>query len=292
MRTKLYLLFLVAFWFGCKPSFKEISDADIEYIEDLNTWRYKSDASTIKENFVCNDAKYDYDGISFTFKRVVTVDEEGHMLTLKQYKDDKIIREGDYKKAPNEYIETIYPEHPAAMPMYKDQNKIYKECFSKTPNGTTIFYKDRYDNIEAEVLYNKEGEIEKIYEWRNGKRVIPMSDLFEIENIKTGYILHYNLDMRPAIHFKLRNKTGHTITSSIELNYKFILDDEIIYSSSKFVNSDAGWENNLVKSIEIDSYEGIDIVKFNKESPKVIVVITFDDDGSELYRGTIATTPI
>ena len=288
MRTNLYLLFLVAFWLGCKPSFKEISDADIEYIEDLNIWRYKSDASTVKDNFVCNDAKYDYDGLSFSFKRVVTVDEDGHMLTLKQYIDDKIIRDGDYKKAPNEYIETIYPENPISMPPYKEQKKIYKLFYTRTATGSTTLIKNNLNTTELEYICDKKGDVEKIYEWKNGKRVVPYSDYFTIENVVTGYeIYSYDLEVCPGVKFKIRNKTGNTITSTLRLDYKFINNDEIIDSGMKLVSSDAGWDNNMTKTVAIRTFKDVGFTNYHNKKLNVKVVVTYED-GSIAYQGKLS----
>ena len=285
MRTKLFFLISLLSFIACNQTWKEFSVADIEYDENSNTWGLKSDNSVIKENFVTNDGLID----GMPFRREITVDENGHVLTAKHYINNELIMEGDFKKAPLEIENTIYPSHPT---MGDPDFGLYYANKKRTAAGSTTLIKNKNRSVVREYIYDKEGKLVKQYDWENGKRKITMSDLLPVEDLIVGLVATTSAStyFTPGAIFKLRNKTGYTITSSLELPYKLIKDDEILSNDYKYISSAAGWDDNMTRSVVITTskvvYKRNELPKLDNKPTGEIIVITYED-GSILYEGPI-----
>ena len=93
MRNLTYCILGLLLFIGCNSTpLKEYSDNDVEYNEKTNTWIQKSDGSIIKESFVINDELFD--GVN-PHRRVVKIDENGHVITSTLYRGNTLLQKGD-----------------------------------------------------------------------------------------------------------------------------------------------------------------------------------------------------
>ena len=281
MRNWLPLFFGLSLLLSCNSTpLKEYSDSDVEYISKTNTWIQKSDGSIIKESFVINDELFD--GVT-PHRREVIVDEDGHVITSSVYKGNVLLQKGDFTKAPHEVEITYTPAHPEN----DTGHTFYMQRLLKS-DGETAFIKDESKTIIAEFIYDKQGNPIKRYDWENGKRVLQMIDKFPVENAIVGYSWLTSYRFRPDITFKIRNKTGYTVTESIKVYYKCIRGDEIVDSDSQYVTAYGGWDNNMIKTITIETRVN-DIDRFTYPVPDDLglrLIVTYED-GSVLYDGMI-----
>lgn len=285
MKTKLLYFICLLSFIACNQTWKEYSDADIEYDENTNTWFLKSDSSVIKENFITNDGLID----DMPFRREITVDENGHVQTAKHYIGDELIMDGDFKKAPLEFERAVFPSHPT---LGDPDLGLYYTNTKRTATGSTILLKNKNRVVIVEYIYDKEGKLVKQYDWEDGKRKITISDLFSVEDLKVGLVATTSAStyFRPGVIFKIRNKTGQTITKYLDISYKLIKDDEILASDSKLISSEAGWDDNMTKSVVITIskvvYKRNELPKLDNKPTGEKIVITYED-GSILYEGPI-----
>lgn len=283
MRNLTYCILGLLLFIGCNSTpLKEYSDNDVEYNEKTNTWIQKSDGSIIKESFVINDELFD--GVN-PHRREVKIDENGHVITSTLYRGNTLLQKGDFSKAPHE----IWVTQTASHPDNTSGETIIMQQLLK-PDGKLIYYMKSNKQRVAEVLYDKDGNPVKSYEWYNGKRVVHMADLFPAESIAAGYSWSTGgYHLLPGITFKLRNKSGHSITDNLRVYYKFIRDDEIVESDYTYVTADGGWDNNLLKPVKIIGWKVNDIDKIKYPHPKDFGLrarITFED-GSVVYDDVI-----
>lgn len=278
-----YVLLMTLVIVGCSSPTKDLT-GQFDLDRDSLMYRMKDTGEIITEDFFFTE----YDSLAQSVVRKERfVADNGKLISGIDCIGKDVIRKSDYSKMPKLLISKISSKAPEGkelcdeyhVPVILLERHFYDD-------EVVDFYKKARGIILAETHYNKGGEVLKYYSYRDGVKIIPISDFFEVMSLTTGYNLGYDYKAYPVVIIKLKNISGKPISEVIELRYQFIDNDEIKDSGTSYIQTslDPNWGNGMIKSDEIRCSVGYE--RALNSDTDIKLILTYRDE-STLFSGIV-----
>lgn len=260
MKSKIFFPLLISIIFlGCGDPLKEgIDGSNVNFDSATLKYTYKDNGKPITGEVTLMDTVINpEDNKVMIFKKVrnlkngfrygvgYTYSVDGKKLVEEHYK-----LEGEYDSIVKFYGNPYPSNTVLSTGSYKDsiiEVKMY------TPSGVQ----------EKEVIYDKDYNIIKEYDFEDGKKIIPTIEKLECLKIKTGYYLSqslYNSLFVPMVQMKWKNVHDEPLEKSIKIKAVFIDNNkgEEFGEGSDYLQgfSDAPLQPNLIRQSVVESGVG------------------------------------